>query len=72
MPGSKAVKERIELLIAQAPSGVTAILDARVGAGFKVDLVKPNRPPGEKCLCPPPRRYPRRRRGGILAPDGGG
>jgi hypothetical protein len=49
MPGSKAVKERIELLIAQAPSGVTAILDARVGAGFKVDLVKPNRPPGEKC-----------------------
>src|SRR6185312_12398198 len=34
-------------------------------------LVKPNRPP-TNAPCPPPSRNPRRRRGGVLAPDGGG
>jgi pilus assembly protein Flp/PilA len=39
MPGSKAVKERIELLIAQAPSGVTAIEYALIASLIAVAAI---------------------------------
>ncbi len=39
---------------------------------FRVDLVKPTDRRTNHAPCPPPHRDPRRRCGGVLAPDGGG
>src|SRR5580693_3013018 len=47
-------------------------IGARVATGFRVDLVKPNRPLRDNAACPPPHRDPRRRCGRLLAPDGRG
>ena len=47
-------------------------LDARVAAGFTVDLVKPIDRRATHAPCPPLNRDPCRRRGRVLALDGSG
>jgi len=44
----------------------------RAAAGFRLDLVKPTDRRTSHAPRPPSHRDPRRRRGRVLAPDGGG
>src|SRR5215472_6275382 len=46
--------------------------DARASADFALDLVKRTLPRATHAPCPPIDRDPRRRRGRVLAADGGG
>ena len=63
----------------EAPAGCLFLLplwhpnlDARAAADSEVDLVKTIDPRPRNAPCPPPHRNPRRRFGGLLAPDAGG
>src|ERR1700730_11012340 len=46
------------------------LLNVRAEAGFEVSWVKKIDHRARNAFCPPSHRYPRRRRGGLLAPDG--
>jgi putative ABC transport system substrate-binding protein len=55
-----------------AAGGAARQVNARAAAGFEVSSGSKTDRRARNAFCPPPHRDPRRRCGGVFAPDGGG